>query len=257
MRRLSLLLLALLGPLTWAQAPSPAAGKNVAKLCIDDYPPLTYFVDGKATGAMIDTMNIIGQRLNITIEPTPNTPFARCLRMAEAGLADFMVSLVPTPERLEYLVMFPYADIEPLRFLTLKQFAHKYNDLKTIKLSRLGLVNGFLYPDEFHAETLSVLLAPTAEAGIRLLHSRRVDILLLNETIAVHLVKRDALKVQLRNQQVVMLPLTYERGGNANSIAISKKSKFIGLQDALAEVVEELKNDGTIDRLIEKYQARP
>lgn len=250
----ALLLATLLGGSAVAQADEVT---YTARVCIDDYPPLSYFVDNRATGAMIDALNIIGERMNIAVLPSPDTPFARCLRMAEAGLTDFMVSLIPTPERLVYLEMFPYAEIEPLRFLVLADQKKVFDNLGKIKLARLGLVNGFQYPDEFHDKTLNVVLSPNAEAGVRLLRSHRIDILLLNQTVAQHLVKHELVNRQFPTQPIKLLPYEYTREGNANSIALSKKSPLMARQEELAAIIEELRRDGTFELLIEKHQQRP
>jgi polar amino acid transport system substrate-binding protein len=228
-----------------------------ARVCIDDYPPLSYFVEDRATGAMIDALNIIGERMNFTVVPSPDTPFARCLRMAEAGLTDFVVSLIPTPERLVYLVMFPYAEIESLRFLVLANQKKVFDNLGKIKLARLGLVNGFQYPDEFHDKSLNVVLSPNAEAGVRLLRSHRIDILLLNHTVAQHLVKHELINRQFPTQPIALLPYEYVRDGNPNSIALSKKSPLMARQAELAATIEQMRRAGTFEQLIDKHQKRP
>ena len=232
-------------------AEDSSANTYEAKVCIDNYPPLTYFVNGKATGAMIEALNIIGDKMGFSVIASPDTPFARCLRMAEAGLTDFMVSLIPTPERLAYMVMIPYAQVEPLRFIALER------NLQTIKLTRLGLVNGFLYPEEFHDKNLQTVLSPTAEAGIRLLRSNRIDVLLLNETVATHLVMHDQQTHQHLNQPIQLLPFSFQRESNANSIALSKKSPLMARVAELETIIVQLTEEGVFERLIEKHQNRP
>lgn len=219
---------------------------HTAKVCIDHYPPFSYFEQGEAKGAMLDALTLIGQQVGFRPVATPNTPFARCLRMAEAGLVDFMVSLMPTSERLQYMVMFPYAEPESLRLISRIDLAEEPDSLAQVLTLRLGLINGYQYPTQLSSHPMT-LLAPTPVAGLRLLDSRRIDVLMLNRTVASHLVEQHAARYKLLETEVF-------REENVNSIGLSRKSWLFPQAAQVAAAIETLRAQGTFEQLIAQHQ---
>lgn len=230
--------------------PSLGLGQVVktAKVCIDNYPPFSYFDQGQPRGAMLDALVLIGQEVGFQPVATPNTPFARCLRMAEAGLVDFMVSLMPTSERLQYMVMFPYAEPESLRLISRVDLTDEPRTQSQILGFRLGLINGYQYPAHLSEHPLT-LLAPTPEAGFRLLDSRRIDLLILNQSVATHLVDQQPERYKLLQAQLY-------REENVNSIGLSRKSWLYPKSDKVGAAIDTLRAQGTFDQLIEQHQQR-
>lgn len=195
---------------------------------------------------MLDALTLIGQQLGFTPVASPNTPFARCLRMAEAGLVDFMVSLMPTRERLEYMVMFPYAEPEALRLISRADLTDEPQSEQQILGLRLGLINGYQYPTNL-SEHPRTLLAPTTEAGLRMLDSRRIDLLILNQSVAAHLVNQQPTRYKL-------LAAALYRSANVNSIGLSRKSWLYPRAQQLGDAIGQLRDQGTFERLIDQHK---
>lgn len=225
-----------------------------ATLCVDNYPPFSYFNNDKPEGAMIDAMTLIAEEMDFELLFTPETPFARCLRMLDVGLADFMVSLMPTPERLSYMAMFPYSEPEPLRLIGRDDIDTDIATMADIAKLRIGLVNGFQYPNFFSDQNLYVVLSPTPEAGIRQIRAGRIDVLVLNETVALHLISFEKSRTTPYATTITLLELDLPRQENTNSIGISKKSKLIDRENELGLIISRMRANGVFDQLIEKHQ---
>lgn len=228
---------------------------ETATVCIDHYPPFSYFVGNQAKGAMIDALSIIADEVGFTLEVSVNTAFARCLRMMQAGKMDLMVSLMPTPERLEYMSMFAYSEPEALRMVALADFDQEPETPVEIRQLRVGLINGYEYPPEFEQQTI-VIQAPQPEVGLRLLDARRIDILVLNETVAEHLVHQASAAGNQRTASYKLLQATFLREQNVNSIGLSKASWLHSRKDQISASIERLREAGEFQRLIKKHQAQ-
>lgn len=230
------------------------AAQPEAILCMDNYPPFTYFNEGKPVGAMVDAMKIIAQRLHFTLKFTPKTPFVRCLRMAKAGKIDFVVSLMQTPERLTYMEMFPYASEEPGRLVVLKgTFGHISSEVDTLNL-KIGLVKGFSYTDTFHKNRVDQVFSSSPEVGVRQLRAGRIDALLLNESVAKYLVQSEVEEKVISVMPIELLELVIPGNQNVNFIAISKKSNVALQLRRFAGQIETMRKDGTFTRLIDYHR---
>lgn len=225
-----------------------------ATVCIDHYPPFSYFVENQARGAMLDALTMVADEVGFTLAASVNTAFARCLRMMEAGKVDIMVSLMPTPERLEYMTMFAYSEPEALRMVARADFDQEPETTREILRLRVGLINGYEYPPEF-AQHPMVIQAPQPDVGLRLLDARRIDILVLNESVAAHLVNQAAAAGNQRNVSYKLLQATFLREQNVNSIGIAKASWLNNHTDQIGAVIKRLRNTGEFERLIKKHQA--
>ncbi|AFV00605.1 substrate-binding periplasmic protein [Simiduia agarivorans] len=230
-----------------------AARAQTATVCIDHYPPFTYFVNNKAQGAMIDALKMIADEVGFSLAVSVNTAFARCLRMMQAGKMDLMVSLMPTPERLEYMTMFAYSEPEALRMVARADFDGEPETALDILRLRVGLINGYEYPPEFERHPM-VIQAPQPEAGLRLLDARRIDILVLNESVAAHLVDQAAAAGNQRTAIYKLLKATFLREQNVNSIGVAKASWLHGRKDQIGASIARLRAAGEFERLIEKHQ---
>ena len=226
----------------------------VATVCIDHYPPFTYFRDGKPQGAMLDALRTLGDMVGFELSVSDNTAFARCLRMMEAGKVDFMVSLMPTTERLAYMVMYPYAEPESLRLIARAGFSDEPENLEQVLALRVGLINGYEYPTEFQQVKASVL-APTPEAGLRLLDANRIDVLVLNESVASHLASRPQSDHHNRPAAYKLLNTRIFREQNVNSIGLSRKSWLVAHNDKLHAAIAQLRSAGEFERLITLHRS--
>ncbi|BFM10753.1 hypothetical protein R50072_09060 [Simiduia litorea] len=232
----------------------PAQAQQEARLCMDNYPPFTYFIGDKPAGAMVDALEIIAEEMQFKLKYTPNTPFIRCMRMAEAGLVDFVVSLLRTPERLNYLAMFPYSTPEPSRFIVQTQMLGNLKEEKDILPLRVGLIKGFLYPKFFSGNDLHIESSSTPEAGIRKLRANQIDVLALNETVALHILQHEKNKHETPEKPIALLDFFISWEEDSNVIGLSKKSKLITREEEIAGIIETMRIDGTFTKLIELHK---
>ncbi|MDN3638886.1 transporter substrate-binding domain-containing protein [Simiduia curdlanivorans] len=233
---------------------TPAQAQQEATLCMDNYPPFTYFIEGKPTGAMVDALEIIAEKMQFTLNYTPNTPFIRCMRMAEAGLVDFVVSLLRTPERMNYLAMFPYSSPEPSRFIVQTKMLGSLKEEKDILPLRVGLIKGFLYPKFFRNSDLLIETSSTPEAGIRKLRANQIDALALNETVALHILQSEKNKHDTSKEPIALLDFFVPWDEDSNVIGLSKKSKLISREEEISAYIEAMRIDGTFIKLIDHHK---
>ncbi len=102
-KALTLILALALLPTTAVAAPAD----GVVKVCADpDPPPWTYWTrdaSGKKTeaftGASVDLVRTIFNRLGVRVDFTGNVPWVRCLKLVEAGEFDYAMDAYADPER--------------------------------------------------------------------------------------------------------------------------------------------------------------
>lgn len=72
-----------------------------------DWPPFNYYQDGRPQGLSIDFMNLLSEKLGITVEYVTGPDWDQFLTMTKNKEIDVMLNIVKTEERSEYLLYTP------------------------------------------------------------------------------------------------------------------------------------------------------
>ncbi|MEE2001782.1 transporter substrate-binding domain-containing protein [Alkalimonas sp. MEB108] len=149
--------------------------------CLDDFPNRHHYPEqGAPYGPTVDFMQELARRAGVQLRFSPNTPFARCLRMMEQGKTDVMTSLNASPEREQYMHLLPYDHARP-EVVLLRQDSTDIWSVAELSHLNLMVIRGYTYNADVlnsvarHQPTIEV---DSLEAGLNMLLLNRADALL-------------------------------------------------------------------------------
>ena len=234
---------------SWQIFASPSPKKYT--LAVELNPPFTYIDENNRINGL--SVEMIGQLVasqDATFEMLV-CPFARCLKLAEEGHTDFIFGIIKTAEREEFLHF-----IEPpfmsstthYSFYQLKSHAKPISTLKDLTQLTVGTQRGAKHfsefdnnPDIFKVEITSI---PTL---IEMLRKKRIDaFLMLTLSAEPYLKKFDP------RRRIKPSPFSY-KDQKSGYIALSKKSKHVLDLPLLNKAMVELKRQGEIQKVLNKY----
>lgn len=212
------------------------------------YPPYYYEKNGELGGICIEILNNIASSLGIEVV-FKKLPWKRMLISAKMGEVDAVMPLFRTSDRQQYL---EFKDLilayEEVNFFVLKdseiQFRTDYRELFTYPI---GVVDGYSYGEKFDNE------------------KNLVKILTQNDRHLLEMFSHGRFSVGVGNRQVVSF--------NANKMGINDRIRFISpplsreplylgfskvsrkkhFSQLFATKLQELKNSGGYDQIIDKY----
>jgi polar amino acid transport system substrate-binding protein len=142
LRIVAIWLLLLLPPVVLSGKPAWA---ETLRFGYDEYPPLSYTVDGEARGRTIGLIREASRRLGI--EPVfVSQPFVRLFISVKEGVIDSMVDLYKTPERSKFLFFADRsATSERVVVYVRADSGVRIARLEDIGKYRVGAVRGYYY----------------------------------------------------------------------------------------------------------------
>ncbi|MDP4527413.1 transporter substrate-binding domain-containing protein [Alkalimonas delamerensis] len=245
LRNLLLTLLLLLH--AFVPSTAQAAAKPQLEWCLDDLPSYhAYPAEGIPYGPTVDFMLELARRAGFELTFSPNTPFARCLRLMEQGEVDLMVRLNASEHREKVMYMLPYALARP-EILLIRQ---QQQDILTVAdLNRLHLmvVRGYTY----NHQTLNVIaghprssVIDSVDTGLKMLQMHRADALVTTEEYAMNWFSR----VPEYQQQFKQASLSFESSEPHHiHVALSKASAHAHLKPKLQQAIASMIADGTLN----------
>ncbi|MBB6480669.1 substrate-binding periplasmic protein [Spirochaeta isovalerica] len=234
------------------------SGEETIQWVFTDYEPAN-FVDEKG--------NYAGFLYEITIEALENRmgipvkisiyPWPRCQHLVKEGDCDIMIT-IPTRERLEYTIptelpvwikrrlIYTYINHEELETINRLD---GFSDIKMAGYSVISYIgNDWIKEyvvDDFH---IPVEYAKTVEGMYRMLSAKRGDLVIEEKSIAHSNIKN-----------LGLTELIVETEGVANEshfhLLISKQSSFRNIISELNSVLNDMWEDGTIQKILSKYGA--
>lgn len=225
--------------------------RNINKITLseDPWPPYTLGeVSKEPTGGIaVEFANEIFGRLQIETE-IKLYPWKRCLNQMETGQRDGLLLLTKNKEREEYMV---YSDkiMSDRDLIWYKKGKNiQWDDLEDLKEYRIGKTAGFNYGDKFNEAAKKYSFTIHTASGdwnnFKKLDANRIDIFICNETAAKSIFKEDpelAGKFEYANKPLKSVDF---------HMSFSKKSEAVKILDDVNRVINELKEDGTIDRIL-------
>ena len=118
----------------------------------DEYPPLSYTVDGEAAGHSIELVREASRRIGV--EPVfVSQPFIRLLSSVREGTVDSMVDLYETPERKEFVYFASESATSEFIILYVRRDARiRITSLEDARRYKVGAVRGYYYGKLVDAE---------------------------------------------------------------------------------------------------------
>jgi polar amino acid transport system substrate-binding protein len=101
---------------------------------------------------MRDVAQEFGRRLSVSVNHF-SAPIKRCLGMLMTGEADFMLYANPADDRVDFMDFLHPSDVSDVVFMVRKEDGDWVHSLLDLQDKKLGLVNGYRYFPELHADT--------------------------------------------------------------------------------------------------------
>ncbi len=218
-----------------------------------NWPPFTPDKFGMATeGLSLRLMKEIFSRLDIEVD-VELLPQKRMLEYLKKGQKDAATVISINKERLEFLdftepvfqkrgfVYFLSSRDPPIEW-------HSYEDLKGL---RIGITAGHNYGDEFKEAArrykLDLYEVPRVRQNFDMLLADRIDVFLCVEMTAGQFLRDSKYK-----GKIIHSPRSYYSKGY--HIGFSKKSKAGVLIPEVNKVIRQMKEDGSLNRIIAEYK---
>lgn len=233
---------------------SPASGaEKVIKFSEDPWPPYTFGEAGKAPegGIAVDIIDAIFLKVAVDTEMMLY-PWKRCLQQMQKGERDAIMLLGYSEQRESYLVYSDLiVDVNDLVYFRKGHHLVDWNSIEDFKSMRFARPLGFQFGKEFETAVrrrhIKISEVNNDLQAFNLLIEERVDAVVCNEVTARLLFKEQpeiAKKCVAGNKPFKSAPLF---------MAFSRKSKYRSLLDKVNIAINELRNDGTIDRIVDNY----
>lgn len=175
------------------------------RIVTEPWAPYVYEKDGKALGLDYETTAIVFQRLGIEVE-WHFLPWKRCLAMLETGQADGALDIFHSDERDNTLLYpsEPLSDVEFVMFYA-NERPHPFQTLKDLQGLTIGTSPGYLYSKDFsESQLFRREPAPTHEANFGKLLRGRIDLLITDRRVGLHLLNELGIRDKItQNPQVI------------------------------------------------------
>ncbi|MCP4136546.1 MAG: amino acid ABC transporter substrate-binding protein [bacterium] len=237
----------------------PVPEDQVLHLTGDVWPPFNEGVEGKEPtgGYAVAVTRKVFTRAGVPFEMTLY-PWKRCLAQMKTGGKDAIWLITKNKEREEYMVFSEPLFVDPYLVYysveRMKKFTWtRWEELKTY---RVGIIAGFNYGDSFWKAAKKYRYktdeVKTDIQNVRKLVYNRVDIIIINKTVAEHIILKNP---EFRGKIAPARGATPAAKAVKNAVcymAFSKKSARVALLPKINAAIRSMKADGTITRILNK-----
>ncbi len=216
------------------------------------FEPYIWSENGISKGIYVDILKeVFEKRMGITIE-FENFPWLRAQRRVQSGKSDGMITLY-TPERAEYTS----SGKVPIFIETMGLFTYvNHPRLEQMKnIQSIGDIREFqiltYFGDGVSIERFSGFDvdygASDLKSVLKKLQLKRGDMLIQSKAVTLYNIK----KLRLENSIIQVPGISF--GVLEFKLCISKESPYIGIIPVFDETLSTLRQDGTIQKIFEKY----
>jgi len=216
----------------------------------DPWPPFTIMEKGVPSGIDVDFLKEIEKRLPDVTFRFEEIPWVRALHYMETGRIDAITGLAKRPDREKYITYTspPYYSDCSSRFYMRKglgQYIKQYEDLYHFEV---GYVVNSAYFDPFDTdEKLNKYSVTHEEQLLKMLGNGRLDVIIGTNCQVDYDIKLSGLLGRFEQAE-------YRPGNNVHLyLGLSKKSAITEILPQLNQVIQQLKDEGVIDKIAEKY----
>ena len=228
---------------TFANSPAKPFAKLRVTVIFDT--PYAYYENNSLVGYNIDLAKALAAKLDRQTDFLV-CPVARCFVLMRNGQADILIDINKTPERQTYLSYLPpYKNqIEPLRFFTRKIDNIAIESHQSLSALRVGVIRGTSFSKQLQQES-NIEIVPLNTQGqlIKMLHFGRIDAFLEREESLLNLVEYQQYKDELT------ISTWHYSNETPSYLAVSKQSPLNNNITLITDKLNELKRDGTIDKI--------
>ena len=225
--------------------------ENELLVVTSPYPP--YIIKdsrGGLSGIDIDILKEIYNRKGIQLK-VHLTSFDTAMRMVKKGLAHIIPTISHNAERAAFLDFSDnYRDLTKYVFVAKTENRLKVQDYADLRNYIVGVMKGYSYNAKFDKDPLIVKdQSEKEEAMFQKLLKNQVDCILMNEYAARHYIAEKG----LQNQVSMLKFIIMEDSSSDTRMGFSKGKDLTSCIKIFNEGIKELKNDGTLEKIEEKY----
>ena len=212
------------------------------KFCYEPWEPFHYILEGKSTGIQIELMTKITASLGHTAT-FAELPYARCLKEVRLGNFDAILLTSGTKNNLiRATVSSAFWEIGAI--VNMRWPKDQFDTLSDFDGKKVGLVTSYNYGDEIDAASEKWLVEQEDEAldNLRKTSAGRLDITITDIAWAQMMAKRHRLKLKFLAPALQSHPQFTFFNEDQSEYAY-----------AISTEMQSLIDNGTVDRLYEKY----
>ncbi len=219
----------------------------------DYWPPFRIEGQGnRIEGADREIMALVAERMGVRFA-WHRRPWARCLTEIKYGEADIITGVAKNDERAEYIHYseMPYHSCSPAFYVRSGYMSKRINRYESLYGYAIGYVRDSVYFERFDEDARLLKIAGnTEEQLVLMLASSRWDVIIGTDCQ----VEYDLLQ---RGLSKAIVQTLYQPDKSTDLyIGVSKQSSFLGRMDEFNKVLDELKREGLIDKIIGKYTGK-
>lgn len=224
--------------------------------CLDHFPYFHEYDDSDTpTGPSVQLMQELARRAGFTLQFTPRTSLARCLRLMEQGEVDLMSNLKYSDERHQYMHLLQYSNnVAESLFMRINDPRLIENQTQLRGLM-LATIRHLLYNPATMAmiaeESRHIAEVDSVEVGLEMILRNRVD-----GMVAPTISTTEAINaISSYQQRFKIAPIDFSSNTPNNiHLAIARNSRHAGLEPLLRRHLQAMIDDGTVASLTPNLQ---
>ncbi len=231
------------------QRPS-LSSEEILRFPVTDWQPFSIGKEPPYAGIDVDVARVIAQRMQLTLELYA-CPFKRCLKQIEVGTLDMMSGVAFNEERatyMDYIRETPYGQVSVAFYVRTGQ-ADQVSSYEDLGKHTIGMVRGSHYFERFNSdEMLRKYKAPTEAFLLPMLAGGRLGVIIGTNPNLDYQILQGGYKGQFEEARFnpqIQVPIYF---------AISNKSPLRKYKDKFHRILEDMKNDGTLENIYAKYR---
>lgn len=226
--------------------------ENTVVVAVSEYPPfLVEHNNGESfSGIDIDIMDEVFRRKGIKAI-YKSYPFEKTLELMKEGFVDVIPTLSYKKEREEFMIFSEsYRDTTKYVFVARTGSNVEINNARDAEQYTIGMLKGFTYPEEF-AKNDGIRKDENLNAEIMLtkLVKNQLDAVIINEFTLGDYIEKNGLKGKVRLLKYEILDQTSD-----TRMTFAKANNLHHMKKLFEEGFEEIKKDGTLDKIYKKYR---
>ncbi|MBZ9611576.1 substrate-binding periplasmic protein [Rheinheimera maricola] len=238
-------------------APLQAEEQPVLQWCLDNYPNRhNYPPQGEPYGPTVDLMRELARRSGFVLTFSPNTPFARCLKLMHDGSTDLMIRLNYSDERNSYMHLIPYVQAARAEYLYLLEQHKDIRNMAQLRGLTIGVIRGYIYnaelPNLLIQNSKNVVEIDTEDSAMTMLLYQRVDAVIAPMQTTEHVINsnpkfKDSIKIAS-----LIFPFQHNMYVH---IGLSRKSRHAALLPQIQDAINSMEQDGLIQHYYQQDAA--
>ena len=223
------------------------------RVCVEnDWAPMAFAREGKPAGAMVDLAAEAFQAAGLTVSFESGS-YNRCLALTRRGHYQAMLDVAQNSERQPQFI-WPSQPllVLPLHLIGSKPGTASPGDYSALRGLRVGMTLGYEYPDALLQQRLVRVVSPSEQANFHQLLAGGIDVMVLSA--GSYQALREA--AQLKEGEA---PHDW---GRVDELALyiafhARHPQAAHWATAISQSLQGLQRSGALQRILQRWQARP